>query len=182
MPSANSVWGAFLASCGFTKELVADSCEMEYTVVRFAADHPEGTYVLALSGHVVTVIDRVHYARPVKSISADGATDTKRDEGRCVPIVELRSAAVYDDQVEALRKQIALFERQKEIVEGSINFSGCDAIFCPSCGAEMEYEGTDETISELKCPECEENFWLKTKVERTYSTAIYKEALMQDDE
>lgn len=61
MPSANSVWGAFLASCGFTKEHVADSCEMEYTVVRFAADHPEGTYVLALSGHVVTVIDGDYY-------------------------------------------------------------------------------------------------------------------------
>lgn len=57
MPSANSVWGTFLASCGFIKEHIADSCEKEYTVIRFAADHPEGTYVLALSGHVVAVVD-----------------------------------------------------------------------------------------------------------------------------
>lgn len=54
MPSANSVWGAYLRSKGFVRRILPDSCPDCYTV---AEDHPNGTYILALSGHVVCVED-----------------------------------------------------------------------------------------------------------------------------
>lgn len=57
MPSANSVWGAFLHDQGFVKENLPTSCIDGYTVRDFAHDYSVGVYVLALSGHVVTVID-----------------------------------------------------------------------------------------------------------------------------
>jgi len=57
MPSANSVWGACLHGYGFIKQNLPYSCADEYTVAEFAAEHSEGVYVLALSGHVVAVID-----------------------------------------------------------------------------------------------------------------------------
>lgn len=50
MPSANNVWGAVLRENGFRREAVDNG-----TVADFCRDHPEGTYVLALDGHVVTV-------------------------------------------------------------------------------------------------------------------------------
>lgn len=55
MPSANASWGAYLRRNGFRKYSLPDSCVDEYTVGEFALDHPDGTYVLALSGHVVCV-------------------------------------------------------------------------------------------------------------------------------
>lgn len=97
-------------------------------------------------------------------------------------MAKLKTTAEYNDQMEELREQLSLLERQKEIAGGSTEFSDTNAVFCPLCGVEIKYSGKDETISELKCPECEENFWLKLKVKITYSTAIYKEALTQDDE
>lgn len=57
MPSANHVWGAYLHRRGFTRKIVPDSCPDCYTVADFAREHPQGTYILALSGHVVCVID-----------------------------------------------------------------------------------------------------------------------------
>ena len=53
MPSANSVWGAYLRQHGFTRHVVPNTCPDCYTVAEFARDHPKGVYVLALSGHVV---------------------------------------------------------------------------------------------------------------------------------
>lgn len=50
--SANHVWGKFLRKHGYTRDLI-DDC----TVDEFAAAHPKGTFVLALSGHVVAVQD-----------------------------------------------------------------------------------------------------------------------------
>ena len=61
MPSANHVWGAYLRSKGFTRKIIPDSCPMDYSVRDFADDHPHGTYILALSGHVVAVADGDHY-------------------------------------------------------------------------------------------------------------------------
>lgn len=55
MPSANAVWGAYLRDKGFLRHPVEDSCPECYTVYRFCEDHPRGTYVLALDGHVVAV-------------------------------------------------------------------------------------------------------------------------------
>lgn len=61
MPSANSCWGAYLRSVGFRRYIVPDTCPDCYTVERFADVHPLGTYILALSGHVVCVQDGVLY-------------------------------------------------------------------------------------------------------------------------
>ena len=62
MPSANHVWGAYLRRQGFKRRIVDDGRPddggaEEYTVADFAKDHPEGTYILAISGHVVCVRD-----------------------------------------------------------------------------------------------------------------------------
>ena len=48
LPSANSVWSAYLRQQG-------------YTVADFCADHPRGVYVLALSSHVVCVEDGTYF-------------------------------------------------------------------------------------------------------------------------
>jgi hypothetical protein len=57
MPSANAVWGAYLRGKGFVRQIIPDTCPDCYTVADFAMDHPSGTYILALSGHVVCVIN-----------------------------------------------------------------------------------------------------------------------------
>lgn len=57
MPSANAVWGAYLRRHGFKRELAPD----DITVAEFADEHPRGTYILALSGHVVCIIDGTLY-------------------------------------------------------------------------------------------------------------------------
>lgn len=61
MPSANHVWGAYLKHKGFERKLIPDSCPDCYTVADFCEDNPEGTYILAISGHVVTVISGQYY-------------------------------------------------------------------------------------------------------------------------
>lgn len=57
MPSANSVWGALLKSHGFEREAIPNTCPDCYTMGDFCRDHPFGVYVVAMSGHVATVID-----------------------------------------------------------------------------------------------------------------------------
>lgn len=57
MPSANAVWGTYLRGKGFVRQIIPDTCPDCYTVADFAMDHPSGTYILALSGHVVCVIN-----------------------------------------------------------------------------------------------------------------------------
>ncbi len=59
MPSSNAVWGAYLRSKGFRREIIPDTCPECYTVADFAAEHPRGEYILALSGHVVCVEDGI---------------------------------------------------------------------------------------------------------------------------
>ena len=61
MPSSDSVWGAVLRQNGFYRKAVPNTCPMCYTVEMFAQEHPEGIYVLALGGHVVTVEDGEWY-------------------------------------------------------------------------------------------------------------------------
>lgn len=61
MPSANAVWGAYLLRIGYRRYIVPDTCPDCYTVGRFADEHSEGTFILALSGHVVCVQDGVIY-------------------------------------------------------------------------------------------------------------------------
>ena len=60
MPDKGAVWGAYLRQKGFYREIIPNSCPDCYTVKRFAQDHPNGTYVLAIDGnpgHVVAVIN-----------------------------------------------------------------------------------------------------------------------------
>lgn len=59
--SANHVWGNYLYRNGFVRDLISDDCEACYTVEDFAREHPKGTYVLAISGHVVCVWDGDYY-------------------------------------------------------------------------------------------------------------------------
>lgn len=61
LPSANHVWGAYLKDKGFERSLVDDCGRDCYTVADFAEDHPEGTYILAISGHVVAVHNGDYY-------------------------------------------------------------------------------------------------------------------------
>lgn len=57
MMEANHVWGAYLRRHGFQRKIIPNECPDCYTVSEFAADHPKGVYVLALSGHVVCIVD-----------------------------------------------------------------------------------------------------------------------------
>lgn len=61
MPSANHVWGAYLRRRGFTRNIIPDECPDCYSVADFCRDHPQGTYILSLQGHVVAVIDGEYY-------------------------------------------------------------------------------------------------------------------------
>ena len=57
MPSSNAVWGSYLRHHGYRRSLAPD----DITVSEFLDSNPEGTYILALSGHVVCAKDRVLY-------------------------------------------------------------------------------------------------------------------------
>lgn len=57
MPSANATWGAYLRRHGFQRELAPE----DTTVAEFADAHPDGIYILALSSHVVCIVDGVLY-------------------------------------------------------------------------------------------------------------------------
>lgn len=57
MPSANSVWGTYLKSKGFSCSVIPNTCPDCYTVKDFCKDHPKGIFVLALNGHTVAVRD-----------------------------------------------------------------------------------------------------------------------------
>lgn len=61
LPSANHVWGSYLKDKGFERSLVDDCGRDCYTVADFAEDHPKGTYILAISGHVVAVQNGDYY-------------------------------------------------------------------------------------------------------------------------
>lgn len=59
MPSSNAVWGSVLRQHGFKRSVIPNSCPDCYTAEQFAADHPNGTYVLGFGNHVATVKDGV---------------------------------------------------------------------------------------------------------------------------
>lgn len=61
MPSANSVWGAYLLSNGFKRHVIPNTCPSCYTVRNFCYDYPNGIYILATGSHVVTCIDGNYY-------------------------------------------------------------------------------------------------------------------------
>lgn len=61
MPSANHVWGAYLKREGFKRYFVDDHGRDIYTVEDFCKDNPAGSYILAIEGHVVCVVDGRYY-------------------------------------------------------------------------------------------------------------------------
>lgn len=61
MPSANVVWGAYLREHGFPPEHRGRPQPVVYTVDDFCRDHPVGTYILAIDGHVVCVQDGFYW-------------------------------------------------------------------------------------------------------------------------
>lgn len=61
MPSANHIWGAYLKREGFKRYFVDDHGRDIYTVEDFCKDHPTGSYILAIEGHVVCVVDGRYY-------------------------------------------------------------------------------------------------------------------------
>ena len=61
MPSANSVWGAYLKQHGFKCYVIPDTCPYCYTVRDFCRDNPKGTFVLATGTHAVCVKSGSYY-------------------------------------------------------------------------------------------------------------------------
>ena len=57
LQSANSVWGAYLKSKGFKKDIVSADCPDCYTIENFATEHPKGTYIIGTGTHCVVVQD-----------------------------------------------------------------------------------------------------------------------------
>ena len=57
MPSSNHVWGAYLSSRGFERDIIPNTCPDCYTVKDFAHDNPKGVFILATGTHVIAVKD-----------------------------------------------------------------------------------------------------------------------------
>ena len=57
MPSSNHVWGAYLSSKGFERDIIPNTCPDCYTVKDFAHDNPKGVFILATGTHVIAVKD-----------------------------------------------------------------------------------------------------------------------------
>lgn len=61
MPSSNVVWATYLKKLGYVKHTLPNTCPECYSVKDFCYDHPVGKFLLALDGHVVTVVDGYYY-------------------------------------------------------------------------------------------------------------------------
>ena len=57
----NAVWEAYLREQGFLREAIPNTGPDCYTIADFAADHPEGTFIVATGSHVVAVQDGSYY-------------------------------------------------------------------------------------------------------------------------
>ena len=61
IPSANPVWGAYLHSIGYRRNIIPNTCPDCYRVKDFIEDYPKGTYILATGTHVIAVKDGNYY-------------------------------------------------------------------------------------------------------------------------
>lgn len=57
LPNSNAVINALMIEKGYEREIIPNTCPVCYTVADFAADHPQGVYLLGTGTHVVTVED-----------------------------------------------------------------------------------------------------------------------------
>lgn len=57
MPSSNAVWGSYLYSRGFRRNIIPNTCPDCYSVKDFCEDHSAGLYLLATGTHVIAVKD-----------------------------------------------------------------------------------------------------------------------------
>lgn len=55
--SSNAVWGAYLKSKGFTRDIVSNDCPECYTIEDFCNEHPKGTYIIGTGTHAVCIED-----------------------------------------------------------------------------------------------------------------------------
>lgn len=55
--SSNAVWGAYLKSKGFEREMIANECPECYTVEDFCKEYLNGVYVLGTGTHAIAVIN-----------------------------------------------------------------------------------------------------------------------------
>lgn len=59
--SSNAVWGTFLRSKGFCRDLISADCPDCYTVQDFCREHPQGTFVVGTGTHAIAVVDGCYY-------------------------------------------------------------------------------------------------------------------------
>lgn len=59
--SSNAVWGAYLKSKGFTRDIISNDCPECYTIEDFCNEHPKGIYIIGTGTHAVCIIDGVLY-------------------------------------------------------------------------------------------------------------------------
>ena len=57
LPSSNQVWGAYLKSKGFKRDIISDECPDCYTIEDFCRENPTGTYVIGTGTHAVCIIN-----------------------------------------------------------------------------------------------------------------------------
>lgn len=53
----NYVWGAYLKSKNYIRDVIPNTCPDCYTIKDFVSDNPKGVYILATHDHVVAVKD-----------------------------------------------------------------------------------------------------------------------------
>lgn len=53
--SSNAVWGAYLKSKGFTRDIISADCPDCYTVRDFCEEHPSGVYIIGTGSHCIAV-------------------------------------------------------------------------------------------------------------------------------
>lgn len=55
--SSNAVWGAYLKSKGFIRDIVSNDCPECYTIEDFCKEHPQGIYIIGTGTHCVAIED-----------------------------------------------------------------------------------------------------------------------------
>ena len=55
--NSNKVWPEYLKQYGYKCKAVPYVYDSDYTIADFAADHPDGVYIVATGTHVVAVVD-----------------------------------------------------------------------------------------------------------------------------